>query len=116
MVFEVRCQLAGQPDQLDIALAFALKASARRNAIEIAINVYLEQRRRVIAGPSFFQRRDPAKAKPAKIEAFNESVNRTNRIVIGHVVVKHGRENVLWLRSIPSTKPDIRRSRLPLQK
>jgi len=25
-------------------------------------------------------------------------------------------KNVLWLRSIPSTKPDIRRSRPPIQK
>jgi hypothetical protein len=34
--------LSGQPDQLNITLALVLKASARRNAIEIAINVYLE--------------------------------------------------------------------------
>ena len=38
---EVRRQLAGQPDQLDITLAFTLKPSARRNAIEIAINIFL---------------------------------------------------------------------------
>jgi hypothetical protein len=28
------------------------------------------------------------KAKLAKIKTFNESVNRTNQIVLGHVVVK----------------------------
>jgi hypothetical protein len=43
---EVRCKLTRQPDQLDIALAFALKAAARWDTIEIAINVNLEQRRR----------------------------------------------------------------------
>ena len=84
--------MAGQPDQLNITLALTLKASARRNAIEIAINVYLEQRCRTIAGTSFFQRRNPTKAKLAKIKTFNESVNRTNQIVLGHVIVKHGRE------------------------
>ena len=84
--------MPGQPDQLDITLAFALKASARRNAIEVAINVYLEQRRRMIAWPSSLQRRNPTKAKLAKIKTFNESINRTNRIVLGHVVVQHGWE------------------------
>jgi hypothetical protein len=81
-----------QPDQLDITLAFALKASARWNPIEIAINVYLEQRRRVIAGPSSFQRRNPTKAKLAKIKTINKSVNRANRIVLGHIVFKIGWE------------------------
>ncbi len=89
---EVRRQLSRQPDQLDITLAFALKASARRNPIEIAINVYLKQRRRVIAGPSSFQRRNPTKTKLAKIKTVNNSVNRTNRIVLGHIVFKFGRE------------------------
>ena len=69
-----------------------LKPSARRNAIEIAINIYLEQCRRMVAGPPFFQRLNPTKAKLIKIKTFNERVNRTNRIVLGHVVVKHGRE------------------------
>src|SRR6476659_8200900 len=78
--------------QLDITLAFTLKPSARRNAIEIAINIYLEQCRRMVAGPPFFQRLNPTKAKLIKIKTFNERVNRTNRIVLGHVVVKHGRE------------------------
>ena len=34
---EVRRQLSGQPDQLNITLALTLKASARRNTIEIAV-------------------------------------------------------------------------------
>jgi hypothetical protein len=89
---EVRRQLSGQPDQLDITLALTLKASARRNTIEIAVNVYLEQRRRMIAGPSSFKRHNPTKAKLAQIKTFNESINCTNQIVLRHVVVKHGRE------------------------
>jgi hypothetical protein len=36
-------------------------------AIEIAINVNLEQRRRMIAGSSIFQRNNPPKAKLAQI-------------------------------------------------
>src|SRR5271169_1244153 len=89
---EVRRQMPRQPDQLDIALALALKATARWDAIEIAIDVYLEKRRRVIAGPSSFQRRKPTKAKLAKIKTINESVNRANQIVLGHIVFKFGWE------------------------
>ena len=55
-----------QPDQLDVALALALKAAARRDAIEIAINVYFEQRPRMIAGPPLFQRNNPPEAKLAQ--------------------------------------------------
>src|ERR1700751_472570 len=39
---EVWRQLSRQPDQLDVALAFPLKASARRNPLEIAVDVQLE--------------------------------------------------------------------------
>src|ERR1044072_8074160 len=38
---EVRHQLPGQPDHLDIAQAFSLQASARRNPIQIAVDVEL---------------------------------------------------------------------------
>src|SRR6516162_2242605 len=37
--------LARQPHQLDIALAFPLKPTARLNAVEISVNVGLQQRR-----------------------------------------------------------------------
>src|ERR1700730_5674719 len=89
---EVRRQLSRQPDQLDVALALTLKAAARWNAIEIAINVNLEQRRRIIAGPPFFQRNNPPEAKLAKIETINKSVNGANRIVSRHIVFKFGGE------------------------
>jgi hypothetical protein len=36
---EVRRQLSREPEQLDIALALTLKPAARRNPIEVAINV-----------------------------------------------------------------------------
>ena len=42
----------------------------------------------MIARPPLFQRLNPTKAKLAKINTFNKSVNRTNQIVLGHVVVK----------------------------
>src|SRR5271167_196472 len=62
-------------------------ASAQRRMLgHYCINVYLEKRRRMICRPPLFQRHNPNKAKPAKIEAIDECVNRANRIVLGHVV------------------------------
>src|ERR1700694_4647888 len=49
---EVRYQAAGQPDQLDIALALPLEASARLDAIEISVNVDLQLRRGMISRPT----------------------------------------------------------------
>ena len=50
----------------------------------------------MIGGPPFFQRRNTTKAKLAKIKTFNESVNRTNQIVLSHVVVKRAQEKVCF--------------------
>ena len=49
---EVGHETAGQPDQLDIALALPLDASTRLNAIEVPVNVNLQQRRRMVGRPS----------------------------------------------------------------
>ena len=73
-----------------------------------------EQRRRMIGGPPLFQRRNTTKAKLAKIKAFNESVNRRTKLSSDTWSSSMAGKSVLWLRSIPSTKPDIRRSRPPI--
>src|SRR3974390_2262058 len=49
---EVRHQAASQPHQLDIALGLPLKPPARLDAVEIAVNVKLEQIARRIARAS----------------------------------------------------------------
>jgi hypothetical protein len=50
--FEVWHQAPGQPNQLDVALAFPLQAPARLHPIEVAVNVNLQQRRRMVGRPS----------------------------------------------------------------
>src|SRR5205823_14358194 len=49
---EVRHQPAGQPHQLDVALALPLQTPARLHPIEISIDVNLQQRRRMVSWPS----------------------------------------------------------------
>ena len=48
---EVRHQAASQPHQLDIALSFPFKPSARLDAVEIAVEIDLQQSRGMICWP-----------------------------------------------------------------
>src|SRR3981081_4517008 len=45
---EVRHQAAGESYQLDVALALPLQAPARLHAIEVSVDINLQQRRRMI--------------------------------------------------------------------
>src|ERR1700704_6323289 len=60
---EVRPQTAGQPNQLDVALAFSLQAPARLHPIEVSVDVNLQQRRRMIGRPSCRLRLNAVKAE-----------------------------------------------------
>jgi hypothetical protein len=50
--FEVRRQLAQQPDHLHVALAFGLEQPGRTHAMQITVEVELEQRRRSVGWPA----------------------------------------------------------------
>jgi hypothetical protein len=65
---EVRHQAAGQLNQLDVALALPLQATARLHPIEVSVDVNLQQRRRMVGRPSCSLRLDAAKAKPGQIK------------------------------------------------
>jgi len=49
---EVRRQALRQPHQLDIALRFTLKPTARLDAVEVAINVQLEKNGGMVSRPA----------------------------------------------------------------
>src|ERR1700738_3749618 len=49
---EVWHQAAGQPHQLNVALALPLQAPARLHPIEVSVDVNLQQRRRMVGRPS----------------------------------------------------------------
>src|SRR6266446_1138936 len=57
---EVWHQAAGQPDQLDVALALPLQAPARLHPIEVSVDVNLQQCRRMVGWPSCRLRLDAA--------------------------------------------------------
>jgi len=89
---EVRRQLPGQPDHLDIALAFPLQASARRHAIEVAVYIELEHNTGVIAGSAGVEWLDTDKPELVEIETLNKHVDRSHRVIIGHIVVERCRK------------------------
>src|SRR5205814_6444043 len=65
---EVRHQAAGQPNQLDIALALPLQAPARLHPIEISVDVNRQQRRRMRGQPSCRFRRYAPNTQITKIK------------------------------------------------
>jgi hypothetical protein len=89
---EVRCQLPGQPDHLDIALAFPLQAPARRHAIEVAVDVELEHNTGVIAGSADVEWLHADKSELVEIETVDKHVDRSHRVILGHIVVERCRK------------------------
>ena len=85
---EVGRKSTGQPHQLDVALRLALQPPAGRNAVQVAVDVELEQHRRVVRRPTGRGRLSAGEAQSPQIELFDEGVDRANRIVFGDVVVE----------------------------
>ena len=82
---DIRCELARQPHQLDVAARLALQASARLNLIQIAVDVKREQHRRMIAWPT---RRSGA-GKPQRRQI--QFVDDAHGAVFVNVIVHAGR-------------------------
>src|SRR3984957_9072045 len=86
--FEVRHQAAGQPNQLDVALALPLQAPARLYPIKVSVDVNLQQRRRMVSWPSRRLRLYAAKAQLGQIKLIDKDIDRSNRIVLAQIVIQ----------------------------
>src|SRR5262249_36168765 len=98
---EVRRQLPGQPDHLDVALAFPLQASARWHAIEVAVDVELEHNAGVIAGPAGVERLDTHEPELVEIETVDEHVDRSHWVILAYIIIERRWEP----RSLPAIHP-----------
>src|SRR5262249_39711703 len=78
----VRNKLARQPHHLKVAPSLPLKPAARLNAIEIAVDVELQQDRWMIRGPASCLGSDPVKSQFRQIEFINKDVDHLNGIVL----------------------------------
>src|ERR1700692_887504 len=72
---EVPDQAAGQPHQLDVALALRLQAPARLHPIEVSVDVNLQQRRRMVGRSSGRLRLDPPKPEPGQITLIEKDID-----------------------------------------
>lgn len=86
--FEVRSQSPGQPHQLEVALAFALQATAGLNAVEVAVDVDLQHHGRVIGRSPSYGRSDPIELQSRQIELLDEGFDHTDRVVFGDEVIQ----------------------------
>ena len=89
---EVGGEPPGEPHQLDIALRFALEPPARLDAVQIAVDIQLEQHRRVVAGASGGGRRGAFKPELPQVELLDERFDDTHRVVLGHIIVQARRQ------------------------
>ncbi len=85
---EVGHQPPGQPDQLDVALGLALQASTRLDAVQVPVNVDLQERRRVVARAARGRRQGPLKPQHPKVELVDEDIDHPYRIVFRNPIVQ----------------------------
>src|SRR5882757_6840966 len=85
---EVRHQPSGQPNQFNVALALPLQTPARLHAIEVSVDVNLQQRRRMIGRPSCRLWLNTAEAQPRQIKLIDKDIYRPDRIVLGQIVIQ----------------------------
>ena len=81
-------QSSGQPDQFQVALRLALQPAAGLHAIEVAIDVDLEQRGRVISGSATGGAAGGPEAQCPEVQRIHEGVDEPNGIVLVDVVLK----------------------------
>jgi len=92
---EVGRELAREPHQLDVASALALQSTRRLHLVEIAVEVDLEHRRRMIARPPRRLRLDIEAQLPQR-EGIDESIHHPHRIFgVDRLVQTLGKERRL---------------------
>ena len=74
--------------QRQVALRLALQAPTRLDPIQVAVDVELEQRRRVIGRSSSGRGIDAGEAPFAQIEFIDEDIDDPNRIGLGDEVIQ----------------------------
>ena len=89
--FVIGRQASGQPHQLDVALALPLKPAAGLDAVEVAVDVQLQQHRRMITWPSR-RRGDHRKAKPIQIQRIDEGLDHSHRIIGIDIILQRRRQ------------------------
>ena len=89
---EVGAQLAQQPQQLDIALGFALELARGAHLIEVAIQVQLEQIGRIIGRAPGVLGLSPGKAQPPDLNAIDPQVDDAHQMIVSDQLIERHRK------------------------
>src|SRR6266699_5759075 len=92
---------AREPHHLDVAPGLTLEPAARLNPIEVAVDVELQQHRRMIRRPAGCLRIDPVEPKLGQIKFLDKDVDYANGIVLADPVFKAFRKQ----RALPTIRP-----------
>jgi hypothetical protein len=109
----IRNKAAREPHHLNIAPGLALQPAARLNPIEIAVDIELQQYRRMIRRPAGLLRSNPAEPKRGQIEFVDKDIDYANRIVLADPVFHTFRKQRALLAIHPLNKalhPILRKS------
>ena len=97
----IRNTTSRQPHDLDVAPGLALKPSARLDPVQIAVNIELQEDRRMIGGSPCRFRIDPAEIERTEIKLLDKHVNHTNRVVLVDPIIQaFGKQ-----RRLPAVRP-----------
>jgi len=77
---------ARKPHHLDVVPSLTLQPPARLNPVEIAINIELQQHRRMIRRPPGCLRSYPVKSQLAQVEFLDKYLDHPNRIALANPV------------------------------
>ena len=106
MVLKSGFSVPQQPDHLDVAMALGFQSAARPHAVEIAVDIELEQIARRVARTTRRLRLNPPETCCNEIEAIDEGVNEADGIVSANVIVhRFGQKQQLIARIADATTP-----------
>ena len=101
MVLLIRREPSGQPHHLEIAASLALQPPARLDPVEIAINVKLEHRRRMVCWPAGRCRINAIEPEVAEFQRIHEHIDRANRIALLDPIIEAFRQQRRLLAICP---------------
>ncbi len=85
---EVRRQALRQPHHLDIAPSLPLQPAARRDLVDVAVDVDLQQYARMVGRSARRLRHDTGEPQGRKVQFIDEHVDHPNRILLRHVLIE----------------------------
>jgi hypothetical protein len=89
---EVRGQPPYQPHQLEVATRFPLQPARGLDPVQVAVEVDLEHRCRVIARPPRVRRIHPLEPKPRQVKLRHEGVDDAHRVLLRDILIDPLRE------------------------